>query len=124
MRGHKWDVCRHAVIDFIKYLNEYDIVSSIVFNDYAHLVMHWATRQSQTMLGQLTNYQPLQQALVNEPFFDPNEFTQQQQQQQQQMQMMYQNPFNNTVNQQAYVQPNQVVPSKSDLKSQECCNIM
>ena len=65
MRGHKWDACRHEVVDFIKYLNEDDIVSSIVFNDYAHLVMHWATRQNQTTLGQVTNYQPLQQALVN-----------------------------------------------------------
>jgi Mg-chelatase subunit ChlD len=66
MRGHKWDVCRHAVVDFIRYLNEDDIVSSIVFNDYPHLVMHWSTRQSKMALGQLTNFQSLQQALVKQ----------------------------------------------------------
>jgi len=75
MRGHKWDVCRHAVVDFIGYLNEDDIVSSIVFNDYPHLVMHWSMRQSQMALGQLTNFQPLQQALMNEAYFDLAEFT-------------------------------------------------
>jgi hypothetical protein len=53
MAGHKWDVTRHAVVDFMRYLGEFDIVSAIVFNDYPHLVMHWNTRQNQMKLGQM-----------------------------------------------------------------------
>lgn len=65
MSGHKWDVTRHAVVDFIKYLGPNDIVSAIVFNDYPHLVMHWNTRQNQKRLGQMTQNQPYMNLMRN-----------------------------------------------------------
>lgn len=74
MSGHKWEVTRHAVSDFIRYLGPSDIVSAIVFNDYPHLVMHWNTRQNQAKLGQLTNNQPYVELMSNVGYYDPNEF--------------------------------------------------
>jgi Mg-chelatase subunit ChlD len=44
MQGHRWNVTRHATIDFIKYLENNDVVSSVVFNESPHLVMHWSTK--------------------------------------------------------------------------------
>jgi hypothetical protein len=61
MYGHKWDVTRHAVVDFIRYLGNNDIVSAIVFNDYPHLVMHWNTRQNQLKMKELDTVKPFQQ---------------------------------------------------------------
>jgi len=63
MSGHKWDVCRHAVVDFTRYLGNNDLVSAIVFNDYPHLVMHWSTRQNQMRLNQMESNQPFQQVM-------------------------------------------------------------
>jgi hypothetical protein len=74
MSGHKWEVCRHAVVDFIRYLGNDDIVSAVVFNDYPHLVMHWSTRQNQMKLGQMTNNQPFGQIMKYEAYYDPVEF--------------------------------------------------
>jgi len=72
MAGHKWDVTRHAVVDFLRYLGDYDIVSAIVFNDYPHLVMHWNTRQNQMKLGQMGQVQPFQQVMNFGAYYDPN----------------------------------------------------
>jgi hypothetical protein len=47
MYGHKWEVTRHATVEFIQYLGNHDLVSAIVFNDNPHLVMHNNTRQAQ-----------------------------------------------------------------------------
>jgi hypothetical protein len=58
MSGHKWEVTRHATVDFIRYLGNNDVVSAIVFNDNPHLVMHWSTRQNQMKLGQMDIRQP------------------------------------------------------------------
>ena len=71
MSGHKWEVTRHAVVDFLRYLNGNDIVSAIVFNDNPHLVMHWNTRQNQRKLEQITNIRPFDQLMSNEPYCDP-----------------------------------------------------
>lgn len=62
MSGHKWDVTRHAVVDFTKYLGNNDVMSAIVFNDYPHLVMHWNTRQNQQKLGEM-GVQPFSQVM-------------------------------------------------------------
>ncbi len=74
MYGHKWDVTRRAVVDFIRYLSPNDIVSAVVFNDYPHLVMHWNTRQNQMRLGQMTNNQPEMQIMAYDAYYDPAEF--------------------------------------------------
>lgn len=74
MHGPKWDVTRHAVVDFIRYLGPNDIVSSIVFNDYPHLVMHWNTRQNQLRMGQMTNNRPYTNIMQNQGYYDPEEF--------------------------------------------------
>ncbi len=74
MHGHKWDVTRHAVVDFIRYLGPYDIVSAIVFNDYPHLVMHWNTRQNQMQMGRMTKTMPYAQIMSTQGYYDPNEF--------------------------------------------------
>lgn len=74
MYGHKWDVTRHAVVDFIRYLGPNDIVSAIVFNDYPHLVMHWNTRQNQQRMGQVTSDRPYQQLMSQQGYYDPEEF--------------------------------------------------
>jgi hypothetical protein len=71
MHGHKWDVTRHAVIDFIRYLGPNDIVSAIVFNDYPHLVMHWNTRQNQQRLGIATENRPFEQLMTQQGYYDP-----------------------------------------------------
>jgi hypothetical protein len=78
MSGHKWDVTRHATVDFIRYLGNNDLVSSIVFNDNPHLVMHWNTRQFQMKMGQMGAVQPFEQLMRNEAYFDPQEFGQEQ----------------------------------------------
>jgi Mg-chelatase subunit ChlD len=64
MSGHKWDVTRHAVVDFIRYLGNNDIVSAVVFNDNPHLVMHWNTRQNQMQMNQM-GVRPFQQIMAN-----------------------------------------------------------
>lgn len=74
MTGHKWEVTRHATVDFIRYLDSTDVVSAIVFNDNPHLVMHWGTRQNQLRMGQMGVVQPFSQIMTNEAYFDPNEF--------------------------------------------------
>jgi len=75
MSGHKWDVTRQAVIDFIRYLGPNDIVSAVVFNDYPHLVMHWNTKQGQKKMGGMTGgLQPFGGVMANEGYYDPNEF--------------------------------------------------
>lgn len=71
MYGHKWDVTRHAVVDFIRYLGPNDIVSAIVFNDYPHLVMHWNTRQNQLRMGQVTTNRPFEQLMSQQGYYDP-----------------------------------------------------
>lgn len=76
MSGHRWEVARHATVDFIRYLGSNDVVSAIVFNDNPHLVMHWSTRQNQVRLGQMGTIQPFEQVMRNEAYFDPNEFNQ------------------------------------------------
>lgn len=53
MQGKKWDVTRHATVDFIHHLESKDVVSAIIFNETPHLVMHWATRQNQARLKKL-----------------------------------------------------------------------
>lgn len=65
MSGHKWEVTRHATVDFIRYLGNNDVVSAIVFNDNPHLVMHWTTRQNQMKLGQYELQQPFQIVMQN-----------------------------------------------------------
>lgn len=73
-------------------------------------------------LGQLTNFQPLQQAQVNEAYFDPAEFTPVQKQQ-----LMYQNSMGYKMNQGGNMQPRELAPvgsTRSDQKSKECCEIM
>jgi hypothetical protein len=76
MTGHKWEVTRHATVDFIRYLGANDLVSAIVFNDNPHLVMHWNTRQAQMRMGQMGNVQPFSQVMQNQAYFDPMEFGQ------------------------------------------------
>jgi Mg-chelatase subunit ChlD len=77
MSGHKWDVTRHATVDFIRYLGSNDLVSAIVFNDNPHLVMHWNTRQYQMQMAQMGTARPFEQVMRNEAYFDPYEFGQQ-----------------------------------------------
>jgi hypothetical protein len=63
MSGHKWEVTRHATVDFIRYLGNNDVVSCIVFNDNPHLVMHWGTRQNQMKMGQIGITSPFGQVM-------------------------------------------------------------
>jgi uncharacterized sporulation protein YeaH/YhbH (DUF444 family) len=72
MSGHKWEVTRHATVDFIRYLGNNDVVSAIVFNDHPHLVMRWSTRQNQMKLGQMDSMRPFDQIMKNEAYFDTN----------------------------------------------------
>jgi hypothetical protein len=111
MSGHKWEVTRHAVVDFIRYLGRNDIVSAIVFNDFPHLVMHWATRQNQMKLGQITGgMQPFEQIMNNQPYYDPLEFSYQQ--------PGMSSPLTQPLTQQRYVVQD---PYYND---ECCCNVM
>ena len=65
MYGHKWDTTRHATVDFIRYLENNDVVSAIVFNDNPHLVMHAATKQNQVNMIQLEAALPFDQVMRN-----------------------------------------------------------
>lgn len=71
MQGKKWDVTRHATVDFIRHLESKDVVSAVIFNETPHLVIQWAKRQNQARLKQQKAKHPFEEVMKNESNFDP-----------------------------------------------------